>query len=185
MVKTPNTCFLIPNSGKTKGFTLIRTLLRKNLVSVQRGFTLIEMLVVVALIGILTTLVTANLNSARERARDTQRKSDLRNLETALRLYYQDYQAFPGNGSAGEISGCGASGTSVCTWGAAWSDSTNTYMSKMSKDPLPDQLYKYTASADRESYTLDACLENKSDDKGQATSDLTWCPTGWMYRVQP
>lgn len=152
---------------------------------IQKGFTLIEMLVVVSLIGVLTTLVAANLNSARERARDTQRKSDLRNIETALRLYYQDYQGFPGAGSGGQISGCGASGTSICSWGSAWSDSLNTYMNKLPKDPLPDQSYKYAVSSDRESYTLDACLENKSDDKGQAASDLTWCTSGWMYRVQP
>ncbi len=158
-----------------------------NYLKEKNGFTLIEMLVVVSLIGVLTTLVAANLNSARERARDTQRKSDLRNLETALRLYYQDYQAFPGNGSGGEIYGCGSLGTSVCSpaWGGTWSAGTNTYMSKMPKDPLPDQSYKYTASVDKESYTLDSCLENKSDDKGQATTDLTWCPSGWMYRVQP
>ena len=156
-----------------------------NYLKIKKGFTLIEMLVVVSLIGVLTTLVAANLNSARERARDTQRKSDLRNIETGLRLYYQDYQAFPGNGSGGEISGCGADGISVCSWGGNWSDSNTTYMNKMPKDPLPDQSYKYTASSDNESYTLDSCLENKSDDKGQTTSNLSWCPTGWMYQVQP
>lgn len=173
------------NSKLGTGFTLRRTWLRQNLVSVQRGFTLIEMLVVVSLIGVLTTLVAANLNSARERGRDTARKSDLRNLQTALRLYYSDYQAYPANGSGGEISGCGSGGTSVCSWGAVWSDSSNTYMSKMPKEPLPDQSYKYQASADKESYTLDSCLENKSDDKGVTTTNLSWCPSGWMYRVQP
>ena len=149
------------------------------------GFTLIEMLVVVSLIGVLTTLVAANLNSARERARDTQRKSDARSIETALRLYYQDYQAFPASGSSGEISGCGAGGTSVCEWGEEFEAGTNTYMSKLPKDPLPDQFYKYTVSADQESYTLDSCLENKSDDKGEDTTELSWCPSGRMYRVQP
>lgn len=149
-----------------------------------KGFTLIEMLVVVSLIGVLTTLVAANLNAARERARDTQRKSDLRTIETALRIYYQDYQAFPGSGSGGEISGCGSGGTSICSWGGTWTDSVTTYMNKIPKDPLPDQSYKYTVSADKESYEFDACLENKSDDKGQTTADVTWCPSGWMYRVQ-
>ena len=167
MHQNPNTCFLLPNSRKSLGFTLI------------------EMLVVVSLIGILTTLVTANLNSARERARDTQRKSDLRNLETALRLYYQDYQVFPGNGSNGEIAGCESGGTSVCTWGESWSADSNTYMAKMSKEPLPDQSYKYTVLEAGENYTLDSCLENKSDIKGETTTDTGWCPSGWMYRVQP
>lgn len=164
---------------------MIRTLLRKNFVKVQQGFTLIEMLVVVSLIGVLTTLITANLNSARQRGRDTQRKSDLRNIQTALRLYYQDFQAFPANTSGGEISGCGASGTSICAWGESWEAGINTYMSVLPKDPLPGQAYRYQVTADRESYTLDACLENKSDDRGQATSDSSWCSSLWMYRVQP
>ena len=51
----------------------------------QKAFTLVELLVVISLIGILATLVLANLNSARERARDAERKSDLRNIQTALR----------------------------------------------------------------------------------------------------
>lgn len=151
----------------------------------KRGFTLIEMLVVVSLIGILTTLVAANLNAARERGRDAQRKSDSRNIQTALGLYYQDYQAFPANSSSGEITGCGSSGTSACTWGEDWTAGSETYMSVLPKDPLPGQAYKYQATADREGYTLDSCLENKSDDKGQVTSDSAWCSSLWMYRVQP
>jgi len=61
------------------------------------AFTLIELLVVMALIGTLATLLLANFNAARERARDAQRKSDLRNIQTALRLYYNDYGIFPDN----------------------------------------------------------------------------------------
>lgn len=169
-----------------QGFTLIRTRLSRNLVSVQQGFTLIEMLVVVSIIGILTTLVAANLNSARQRGRDTQRKSDLRNIQTALRLYYQDCVAFPTNSTGGEINGCGTcSAPAKCDWGTdSFETATETYMSVLPKDPLPGQAYRYKVSADRESYTLDACLENKSDDKGQTTDDSSWCEL-WMYRTQP
>ena len=65
----------------------------------NKGFTLVELLVVISLIGILSTLVIANLNSARERARDAQRKSDLRNIQTALRLYYNDNAGYPASSS--------------------------------------------------------------------------------------
>ena len=61
----------------------------------KKGFTLIELLVVVSLLGVLATLVIANLNSARERTRDATRKSDLRNIQTALRLYYNDKGTYP------------------------------------------------------------------------------------------
>lgn len=159
-----------------------------NYLKIKRGFTLIEMLVVVSLIGVLTTLVAANLNSARERARDTQRKSDLRNLETSLRLFYQDYQKFP-DASSGVIVGCGTGGGSACpSSDGSWTADSNVYMSKFPGDPLPDQTYKYSVGSDNETYTLDACLENKSDEKGQVCNsqnncDPSWCTSAWMYRV--
>lgn len=142
------------------------------------GFTLVELLVVVSLIGVLSTLVLANLNSARERARDAQRKSDLRNIQTALRLYYNDTGGYP-TASGGNIVAC--SGT--CTWGQPWINGTVTYMGTLPKDPLSSQYYIYTY-VDSDNYTLEACLENKSDDKGVATTG-SWCPSGWKYSVMP
>lgn len=135
----------------------------------KKGFTLIELLVVIALIGILSTLVIANLNSARERSRDVQRKSDLRNVQTALRLYYNDHGSFPATFSL---------------WGSPWVDGATTYMSQVPTDPLTSQSYKYS-EVDSDNYTLEACLENRSDEKGTATSDTTWCPSGWEYIVRP
>lgn len=146
------------------------------------GFTLIELLVVVSLIGVLATLVLANLNAARQRGRDSQRKADSRNIQTALRLYYNDFTQYPTNNTDGEILGCGATGTSVCTWGGSWSTSDNVYMSILPADPISTQSYVYTR-IDADNYTLQACLENKSDEKGQTAG--AWCPSAWMYQVQP
>jgi len=64
----------------------------------RRGFTLIELLVVIAIIGTLTSLLVVNYQNARERARDAQRKGDFRSLQQALRLYYNDFQGYPGAG---------------------------------------------------------------------------------------
>lgn len=149
---------------------------------IKKGFTLIELLVVISLIGILSTLILANLNSARERSRDAQRKADLRNIQTALRLYYNDMGGFPASNSSYAILGCGASGTSACSWGGQWAKGTTVYMNILPSDPLPSQSYRYTQT-DSETYTIDSCLENKSDDKGVTTSDTTWCTSGWKYKV--
>ncbi|MFZ3301747.1 MAG: type II secretion system protein [Microgenomates group bacterium] len=136
----------------------------------QAGFTLIELLVVVSLIGVLATLVIANMNSARERARDAQRKSDLRNIQTGLRLYYNDNGGYPLKAVLDSF------------WDIEWSDNGVTYMNVLPNDPLaPTQVYTYTYT-DSETYTIKACLENKSDDK--AVVDAT-CPSGYKYEVKP
>jgi len=167
------------------GFTLIRTRLRRNLITVQHGFTLIELLVVISIIGILATLITANLNAARSRARDAERKSDMRNTATALRLYFNDYGNYPKNGGTFNILGCGGLGTAACAGGVIWAAGAGptTYMSILPKDPLSSQSYRYTY-VNSDTYVLQACLENKSDTNGIVT-DTGWCPSGWMFQIQP
>lgn len=55
-----------------------------------RGFTLIELLVVIAIIGILSSVVLASLNSARKKGRDARRISDIKQLQLALELWYDN-----------------------------------------------------------------------------------------------
>ena len=61
----------------------------------NKGFTLIELLVVVAILGLLATIVAVSLTSARARARDSRRVSDIRQIELALELYYAAHQQYP------------------------------------------------------------------------------------------
>lgn len=56
----------------------------------QRGFTLIELLVVIAIIGLLSSVVLSSLNSAREKSRDARRLSDVKQMQTALELIFDD-----------------------------------------------------------------------------------------------
>lgn len=140
-------------------------------INFKKGFTLIELLVVVSIIGILATLVAANLNSARSRARDTERKSDLKNIQTALRLYYNDNNTYPAD--------------AALPFGSAWSSGTTVYMEKVPDDPVPGQSYLYALGADTDTYTLSACLENLSDATGEAITIPGWdCPSNWVYQVE-
>ncbi len=62
---------------------------------IKNGFSLIELLVVISIIGVLTAVLMMNLVGARERARDSQKIQDLNNLKSALRMYYNDNQSYP------------------------------------------------------------------------------------------
>jgi prepilin-type N-terminal cleavage/methylation domain-containing protein len=61
----------------------------------KKGFTLLELLVVIAIIGVLASIVMASLNSARSKARDAKRLSDVSQIKTALELYFNQYGYYP------------------------------------------------------------------------------------------
>ncbi len=61
----------------------------------QKGFTLIELLVVIAIIALLASIVLLALNSARAKSRDAKRVADIRQMSTALELFYNDYGGYP------------------------------------------------------------------------------------------
>lgn len=64
----------------------------------RSGFTLIELLVVIAVIGLLASVVLVALNATRIKARDTKRKADIKQLQTALEFYYDDNNEYPAVG---------------------------------------------------------------------------------------
>mgnify|MGYP001024830460 CR=1 FL=1 len=61
----------------------------------QKGFTLIELLVVIAIIGLLASVVLLSLNSARAKSRDAKRLADVRQIASAMELYFNDSGAYP------------------------------------------------------------------------------------------
>lgn len=134
----------------------------------SKGFTLIELVVVMGIIAILTGLVTFNFQQARGRARDIQRKNDLKAMQKALELYKgdQDPQAYPAGGGV-------IHSTLSATLGA-----TDNYLKNLPVDPRESASdgswvdYTYTRISATE-YTMTACLENVSDSACGAT-----CSTG-------
>ena len=57
----------------------------------KKGFTIIELLVVISIIGLLSTISVVVLNGARIKNRDTRRLADMKQLSTALELYFDIY----------------------------------------------------------------------------------------------
>ncbi len=79
----------------------------------QKGFTLIELLVVIAIIGLLSSVVLASLNSARAKARDARRVSDLKQIANMIATLPEN-QAFAGcTGADAEASTCTTPALSV------------------------------------------------------------------------
>jgi prepilin-type N-terminal cleavage/methylation domain-containing protein len=74
----------------------------------NKGFTLIELLVVIAIIGILASVVLASLNTARRKARDAQRQSDIKQIKLAMEFYFDDCAEYPDTMALAENSGCPA-----------------------------------------------------------------------------
>lgn len=61
----------------------------------QQGFTIIELLIVIAIIAILAGLVLNNFQGAQAKARDTQRTNDVNNMHSKLEEYYNENEGYP------------------------------------------------------------------------------------------
>lgn len=127
----------------------------KNNKNKKSAFTLIELLVVIAIIGILVTLAVVALQNARKNARDAKRIADIKQIQTALELYFNDVGEYP------------AEVTSTISYGS------NIYIATYPSAPNPadgecedeDNVYTYTQQSSGASYTIDFCL-------GGPTADL-------------
>jgi len=144
----------------------------------KSGFTLIEILVVISILAGFVTMLVPNFMAARVKARDSKRKSDLKQIQKALELYRQDQTppVYPATNTF----------LTACTsWKSA--DLTITYMNTVPGDPMtscPGQTSYFYARdpSDTMKYGLYACLEDKADPERSncPTSGYT-CATGQTF----
>lgn len=168
----------------------------------KKAFTLVELLIVIALVGILAGAVLVTTSSANQKARDSKRKSQLMTVRMALEKYYATHGKYPKAGACAYGSNCYVYSTSGPTWipdlaaeagnlpvdplnvgGAPWSVASDNYT------------YAYgNVSADGQQYDLTGRLENKNDpdrcEVKQYTflfSNSPWCGpySKQIYEVSP
>ena len=126
----------------------------------NKGFTLIELLVVIAIIGLLSTLAVVALNNTRAKSRDARRVSDIKQIQTALELYYQDANGYP----------------SAAAMPTVIAYSGSTYMGQVPLNPAPNgATYTYT-SAGGSTYSITFNLESGTG--GLGSGNHTASPNG-------
>ncbi len=69
----------------------------------QAGFTFIEVLIAVSIIGILTTIGLSTYSAAQKKSRDSKRKADLEAIRSALEMYYTDNDSYPTTGNLSNV----------------------------------------------------------------------------------
>lgn len=121
--------------------------LRKKIHARQEGFTLLELVVVLVIIGLLIGLILAFQPQYRSRNQDNKRKADLQKMKTALENYAGDNECYP---SPGLLARCG-------------SQDLNPYLQAILCDPATKSPYMYVRSDDCLSYTIYTTLENNND----------------------
>jgi general secretion pathway protein G len=108
--------------------------------SYQGGFTLIEMVIVIVVIGILMGIAFQGISSVQQNARDTRRLADLRKVQTHLELYFGKCGHYPSTQNCGDLSG----GTGSLAWATLTTKLAEVVNeSEVPKDPIPAQSYQY------------------------------------------
>ncbi len=128
---------------------------------VNKGFTLIEILIAVAIMGILASVGFGAYTVSLQKSRDAARKSDLSQIAKAIEAYNNDYGVYPGS-CGGAVGGCG-NGRQSCDWGKDFSVENRVYMKRLPVESKSGWTYVYLVGADRKSYQLYARLENEKD----------------------
>jgi prepilin-type N-terminal cleavage/methylation domain-containing protein len=146
--------------------TLPRKLKTKN----SKGFSLIELMVVILIISLLVAAATVSWKNAQAKGRDSKRKSDLKAVQQALEYYLSVNGKYPNSSlsTPGSKIRCNSgTDTTIIEWGQAFVCDGKVYMQKLPIDYYPTSGinlgYSYYSLSPFKKYILGAFLENNND----------------------
>lgn len=130
----------------------------------QKGFSLVEVVIIIVILGFLATLVFASTEAARQKARDEARLGDLRTIQIGLALYHDVNRGYPAGGDISALNILVA----------------QKYIPSIPADPSGGN-YEYMLSGSR--YCLGATLERTPPD-GSAVCTSAAAGSTANYKVQ-
>lgn len=117
----------------------------------QNGFTIVELLIVIVVIGILAAITIVAFNGVQQRGRDAQRKSDINSIAKALEVYYLDKGYFPAAGGSTAINASWST-TADSSWQALKDLVVPAYVSSFPSDPTNTPSVFVASGANNYSY---------------------------------
>src|SRR5690348_14262381 len=129
----------------------------------RSGFTLIEILIVVAIIAILASVVLIGLGPTQQAGRDSRRLSDLRQVQNGLELYFNKCGYYPGNAVAASCAG--VAWAPVSDWATMSGALTGSAIgvNSVPKDPTSGRTYYYGTDVTGSTYVVAAALEQANN----------------------
>jgi prepilin-type N-terminal cleavage/methylation domain-containing protein len=146
----------------------------------QKGFTLVELLVIIAIVAFLVAAVLLALQNSRAKARDAKRVSDAKQIANALSIFFANCESYPIEPTAitlgdttklftGTASGCGdKTGSSAANGGWGETIGGTTILGQMEAAPVPpdgtctdaqgSNRYTYSSDSTGSTYTLSFCI---------------------------
>jgi prepilin-type N-terminal cleavage/methylation domain-containing protein len=126
----------------------------RNIYKSEKGFTLVELMIVIIILAVLTGIAVPSYLALRNRARESATESEMKNIATALELCQADTESYP------------ADYTTI-----------TAYMNPIPTTDSWTHAYVYTLGAGGSSYTLESWGANGADDSG--VDDLVIANGAW------